>query len=94
MLLPMLHVHQVQSIPFPLHPGRLIQTDSSFESNKFIATAKWFCNCSVSLRPADCVVKPRRCAASPAFYALSTELMKTDHFTKPLRGGYSCPIGC
>jgi hypothetical protein len=53
-----------------------------------IATAKWFCNCSVSLRPADCVVKPRRCAASPAFYALSTELMKTDHFTKPLRGGY------
>jgi hypothetical protein len=53
-----------------------------------IATAKWFCNCSGSLRPADCVVKPRRCAASPAFYALSTELMKTDHFTKPLRGGY------
>jgi hypothetical protein len=54
-----------------------------------IATAKWFCNCSGSLRPADCVVKPRRCAASPAFYALSTELMKTDHFTKPLRGGYT-----
>jgi hypothetical protein len=56
----------------------------------FIATAKWFCNCSVSLRPADCVVKPRRCAASPVFYALSTELMKTDHFTKPLRGDYNC----
>ncbi len=55
----------------------------------FIATAKWFCNCSGSLRPADCVVKPRRCAASPAFYALSTELTKTDHFTKPLRGGYT-----
>jgi hypothetical protein len=54
-----------------------------------IATAKWFCNCLVSLRPADCVVKPRRCAASPAFYALSTELMKTDHFTKPLRGDYT-----
>jgi hypothetical protein len=59
------------------------------ESGLIIATAKWFCNCSVSLRPADCVEKPRRCAASPAFYALSTELMKTDHFTKPLRGGYN-----
>jgi hypothetical protein len=58
----------------------------------FIATAKWFCNCSLSLRPADCVVKPRRCAASPAFYALSAALMKTDHFTKPLRGGYTCII--
>ena len=55
----------------------------------FIATAKWFCNCSVSLRPADCVVKPRRCAASPAFYALSAALMKTDHFTKLLCGGYT-----
>jgi hypothetical protein len=54
-----------------------------------IATAKWFCNCSLSLRSADCVVKPRRCAASPAFYALSAALMKTDHFTKPLRGGYN-----
>ena len=54
-----------------------------------IATAKWFCNCSLSLRSADCVVKPRRCAASPAFYALSAALMKTDHFTKSLRGGYN-----
>jgi hypothetical protein len=58
------------------------------QKRSIIATAKWFCNCSGSLRSADCVVKPRRCAASPAFYALSAALMKTDHFTKPLRGGY------
>jgi hypothetical protein len=55
----------------------------------FVNPAHHICNCSASLRPADCVVKPRRCAASPAFYALSTELMKTDHFTIPLRGDYT-----
>ena len=54
----------------------------------FIATAKWFCNCQLSLRAADCVVKPRRCAASSALYALSATRMKTDHFSKPLCGGY------
>ena len=41
-----------------------------------------------SLRAADCVVKPRRCAVSSAFYALSATRMKTDHFSKPLCGGY------
>jgi hypothetical protein len=69
-------------------PGDVYQNFSP-KDTQGIVTAKWFCNCSLSLRPADCVVKPRRCAASPVFYALSTELMKTDHFTKPLRGDYN-----
>ena len=46
----------------------------------FIATAKWFCNCLISIRAADCVVKPRRRAASSALYALPATRMKTDYF--------------
>ena len=54
----------------------------------FIVTAKWFCHCLLSLCAADGVVKPRRCAASSAFYAWSATWIKTDHFSKSLRGGY------
>ena len=47
-----------------------------------ILKEQWFAKILLALSPPDCVVKPRRCAASPAFYAWSADLMPAQSFSQ------------